>query len=111
MADTFRITLAQLNPTVGDLPGNAAKVREAWEQAREAGSAMLVLPEMFITGYQTQDLVLKAAFTQDGMAEIEESGGGRTLARGEAAVNDMVFFRDQVIEGPAPDLPVEAIEV
>lgn len=47
----------------------------------------------------------------DGMAEIEESGGGRTLARGEAVVNDMVFFRDQVIEGPAPDLSVEVIEV
>ncbi|MCV2446850.1 NAD+ synthase [Paracoccus sp. DMF] len=71
MTDTFRITLAQLNPTVGDLPGNAAKARDAWQQARAAGSDMLVLPEMFITGYQTQDLVLKAAFTQQAMAEIE----------------------------------------
>ena len=50
MPETFRITLAQLNPTVGDLPGNAAKARAAWEQARDAGSAFLVLPEMFITG-------------------------------------------------------------
>ncbi len=72
MADTFRITLAQLNPTVGDLPGNAAKARAAWEQARDAGAAMVVLPEMFVTGYQTQDLVLKAAFTRDAMAEIEK---------------------------------------
>ena len=64
MPETFRITLAQLNPTVGDLPGNAAKARAAWEQARDAGAAMLVLPEMFITGYQTQDLVLKRAFTK-----------------------------------------------
>ena len=69
MPETFRITLAQLNPTVGDLPGNAAKARAAWEQARDAGSAFLVLPEMFITGYQTQDLVLKRAFTEDAMAE------------------------------------------
>ena len=72
MPENFRITLAQLNPTVGDLPGNAAKARAAWEQARAAGSAMLVLPEMFITGYQTQDLVLKRAFTEDAMAEIEK---------------------------------------
>ena len=72
MADTFRITLAQLNPTVGDLPGNAAKARAAWQQARDAGSAFLMLPEMFITGYQTQDLVLKRAFTEDAMAEIEK---------------------------------------
>ena len=72
MADTFRITLGQLNPTVGDLPGNAAKARSAWEQARAAGADLLALPEMFITGYQTQDLVLKAAFTRDAMAEIEK---------------------------------------
>ena len=71
MTDTFRITLAQLNPTVGDLPGNAAKARDAWDQARAAGADMLVLPEMFITGYQTQDLVLKPAFTRDAMAQIE----------------------------------------
>ncbi|MDS9466334.1 NAD+ synthase [Paracoccus sp. MBLB3053] len=72
MADKFRITLGQLNPTVGDLPGNAAKAREAWDKAREAGADMLALPEMFITGYQTQDLVLKPGFTKDAMAEIEK---------------------------------------
>ena len=71
MPETFRITLAQLNPTVGDLPGNAAKARAAWEQARAAGSAMLVLPEMFITGYQTQDLVLKHVFADQAAATIE----------------------------------------
>ena len=42
MPENFRITLAQLNPTVGDLPGNAAKARAAWEQARDAGAAMVV---------------------------------------------------------------------
>lgn len=47
----------------------------------------------------------------NGVAEIEESGGGRTLARGEASINDRVFFRDGVIEGPAPSLSVEVIEV
>lgn len=72
MAEKFRITLGQLNPTVGDLPGNAAKARSAWEQARDAGADMLALPEMFITGYQTQDLVLKAAFTRDAMAQIQQ---------------------------------------
>ena len=71
MTDRFRITLGQLNPTVGDLPGNAAKARAAWQEARAAGADMLVLPEMFITGYQTQDLVLKPAFTADAMAAIE----------------------------------------
>ncbi|TBN42468.1 NAD+ synthase [Paracoccus subflavus] len=64
MTNRFRLTIGQLNATVGDLPGNAAKAHDAWKTAREAGADMLALPEMFITGYQTQDLVLKPAFTR-----------------------------------------------
>jgi NAD+ synthase len=71
MADHFRLTLAQLNPVVGDLGGNAARVRAAWDQARQADADMLALPEMFITGYQTQDLVLKPAFHRAAMDVIE----------------------------------------
>ncbi|KUP90639.1 NAD+ synthase [Tritonibacter horizontis] len=71
MADRFRVTLAQLNPTVGDLAGNAAKARAAWEQGRAAGADLVALPEMFITGYNTQDLVMKPAFHTAAMAEIE----------------------------------------
>ncbi|RNF33832.1 NAD+ synthase [Paracoccus methylarcula] len=74
MTDRFRLTIGQLNATVGDLPGNAAKAREAWATAKEAGADMLALPEMFITGYQTQDLVLKPAFTEQAMAAIQEVG-------------------------------------
>lgn len=47
----------------------------------------------------------------DGVAVIELPGGGRATARGVAAVSDRVFFRDNVIEGPAPTLPIELIEV
>ncbi len=72
MADRFRITLAQLNPVVGDIDGNAATAFAAWEQARAAGADMVALPEMFITGYNTQDLVMKPAFHQAAMAAIEE---------------------------------------
>ena len=71
MADTFRLTLAQLNPTVGALAANAAKALEAWQAGRAAGAAMVALPEMFLTGYQTQDLVLKPAFVADAMAAME----------------------------------------
>jgi NAD+ synthase len=74
MTDRFRLTIGQLNATVGDLPGNAQKAREAWEQARAAGADMVALPEMFITGYQTQDLVLKPAFTEDAVAEVRRLG-------------------------------------
>jgi NAD+ synthase len=62
MSDRFRITLAQLNPTVGDLAGNAAKARAAWEEGKAAGADLVALPEMFITGYQAQDLIVKPAF-------------------------------------------------
>ena len=51
MSDRFRITLGQLNPTVGDLAGNAALARDAWQQGRDAGADLVALPEMFITGY------------------------------------------------------------
>ena len=72
MADRFRLTLAQLNPVVGDLSGNAVRARAAWEQARDAKADMIAFPEMFITGYQTQDLVLKPAFHIAAMAVIED---------------------------------------
>lgn len=45
----------------------------------------------------------------DGVATIEEPGGGRSQARGTAAVGDRVFFRDGVIEGAAPALPIVLI--
>jgi len=71
MADTFRLTLAQLNPVVGDIAGNIAKARAAWDEGRRAGADMVALTEMFVTGYQTQDLILKPAFVRDAMAAVE----------------------------------------
>ena len=72
MADRFRLTLAQLNPTVGAIAANAAQAREAWAQAKAAGADMLALTEMFITGYQTQDLILKPVFVREAIAAIEQ---------------------------------------
>lgn len=74
MTDRFRLTIGQLNATVGDLTGNAAKARQAWAAAKDAGADMLALPEMFITGYQTQDLVLKHAFTEQAVAALQQVG-------------------------------------
>ncbi|WP_158968592.1 NAD+ synthase [Chachezhania sediminis] len=71
MADTFRLTLAQLNPTVGDLAGNAAKARKAWEEGKAAGADLVALTEMFITGYNLQDLIRKPSFQAAAIAEIE----------------------------------------
>jgi NAD+ synthase len=68
----FKITLAQLNPTVGDISGNAAKARHARAQAKAAGADLVVLPELFIAGYPPEDLVLKPAFQAACRAAIEE---------------------------------------
>jgi NAD+ synthase len=86
MADRFRVTLAQLNPTVGDLAGNAAKAREAWAVGLAAGADLVALPEMFLTGYNTQDLVQKPVFHQAAMAAAaqlaQDCAAGPALAIG-----------------------------
>jgi len=71
MSDTFRLTLAQLNPTVGALADNMDKARAAWAAGRDAGAELVALTEMFVTGYQLQDLVRKRAFVDDAMAAVE----------------------------------------
>ena len=71
MSDTFKLMLAQLNPTVGAIAANMARAREAWEKARAAGADMVALTEMFVTGYQTQDLILKPAFVSAAIAAVE----------------------------------------
>ena len=71
MSDTFKLMLAQLNPTVGAIAANVARAREAWEKGRAAGADMVALTEMFVTGYQTQDLILKPAFVSDAIAAVE----------------------------------------
>ena len=71
MTQRFRLTLAQLNPVVGALGANAEAARIVWEQARDAAADMVAFSEMFLTGYQTQDLVRKPAFARDAMARVQ----------------------------------------
>ena len=89
----FTITLAQLNPTVGDVTGNAAKARAAREKAREAGADLMVLPELFICGYPPEDLVLKPALQAACRAAVEElaretADGGPAVLIGTPWVED-----------------------
>jgi NAD+ synthase (glutamine-hydrolysing) len=58
----LRIALAQVNPTVGDLEGNARLIVEWTGRAAEAGAALVVFPEMMLTGYPVEDLALRASF-------------------------------------------------
>jgi NAD+ synthase len=70
-ADRLTIAVAQLNPTVGDVAGNAEKVRQARRQATADGAELVVFPELFIAGYPPEDLVLKPAFPAACRAAIE----------------------------------------
>ena len=69
-ADRLAIAIAQLNPVVGDVAGNAAKVRTARAQAPKAD--LILFPELFIAGYPPEDLVLKPAFQAACRAAIED---------------------------------------
>jgi NAD+ synthase len=71
ITDTLRIALAQLNPVVGDLTGNAAKLRKARAEAAAKGADLVVLTELFITGYPPEDLVRKPAFAAAARATVE----------------------------------------
>jgi len=89
----FRITLAQLNPTVGDVSGNAAKARAAREQARADGADLMLLPELFITGYPPEDLVLKPAF-QAACREAVEALARETADGGPAVLIGTPWVED-----------------
>ncbi len=104
MADRFRITLAQLNPTVGDIDGNRAKALTAWHAGREADADLVAFPEMFITGYNTQDLVMRPVFNQAAMEAVrtlaEECADGPAVAIGGPWVEgDKLFNAYFVLKG------------
>jgi NAD+ synthase len=101
-ADQFSITLAQLNPTVGDVKGNAAKVRAARERARADGADLVVLSELFIAGYPPEDLVLKPAFQSACRAVVEElaretADGGPAVLVGTPWVEDGKLYNACVL--------------
>src|SRR5260221_13536673 len=82
MTDQLAISIAQLNPTVGGIAGNIAKLRRARQEAARQGADLVVGTELCVAGYPPEDLVLKPAF----------------VAACEAAVRD---FAKTVKNGPA----------
>jgi NAD+ synthase len=92
-ADKLAIACAQLNSTVGDVAGNADKVRRARTEAARQGADLVVFPELFIAGYPPEDLVLKPAFQAACRTEIEKlaretASGGPALLVGTPWVDD-----------------------
>lgn len=71
-ATTLRIAMAQIDPVVGDLAGNAERIRRAAEEARVQEADLLVTPELALTGYPPQDLLLKEPFLRDTEAALAD---------------------------------------
>ena len=68
----MRLALAQVNPTVGDLSGNARAVREWTARAAAAGAHLVAFPEMMLTGYPVEDLALHSSFVDASRAALRE---------------------------------------
>jgi NAD+ synthase len=92
-SDRLAIAVAQLNPTVGDIAGNAEKVRRARETAASQGADLVVFPELFIAGYPPEDLVLKPAFQAACRSAIE------ALARETAAGGPALLVGSPWVDG------------
>jgi len=86
---TLRLGLAQINTTVGDLDGNAAKVLDYVGRARELGVDVLSFPEMTITGYPPEDLLLRPQFIRDNLAVLER------VVKGCQGITAVVGFVDR----------------
>src|SRR5260370_34443279 len=91
--DCLAIAVAQLEPTVGDVAGNADKARHARATVARAGADVIALPELFLSGYPPEALVLKAALHAACRTKInelarEDADGGPALVIGTAVVEN-----------------------
>ena len=68
----LRVALAQINPTVGDLAGNAGLIADAVKGAQDQGANLIVFPEMIVTGYPVEDLALRPSFQAASIRAVQE---------------------------------------
>ena len=92
----MRIALAQINPTVGDVDGNAAKAAEWIARARDEGAGLAILPELCIPGYPAEDLYLKRHFLRANQRAVEE------LAASVEGITALVGFVEPVADREDP---------
>jgi NAD+ synthase (glutamine-hydrolysing) len=71
-SDLLRVALAQINPTVGDIRGNSRKISDQMARARDEGAALVVFPELSLTGYPPEDLLLKTSFLDAARTALRE---------------------------------------
>jgi len=98
LAPSGRIALAQIDPTVGDFAGNAAKIRAATQRARAAGASLVVFPELSICGYPPRDFLDLPEFQDRARRTLEELARAAEWSRDVAVV---IGF-PEVVEGAPP---------
>ena len=87
----MKIAIAQINSTIGDFDGNTAKIADAWQRADEAGTELIVLPELALCGYPPRDLLTKPAFllqNQAALKRLANRGGKAVAVVGYASANE-----------------------
>jgi NAD+ synthase (glutamine-hydrolysing) len=94
----LRVALAQVNPIVGDLQGNAALIERFYRRAADAGANLVAFPELAITGYPPEDLLLKPAFIKENRAVLERLAASLT---GPVAVIGFVDRDDHLYNAAA----------
>ena len=105
----LRLALAQIDPTVGDIEGNARLITDSIDQARERGAQLVLLPELCVSGYPPEDLVLRRDFLQavrEGLDEIASVTDGIVALVGfpervERPAVELEHF-DPLIDPPPP---------
>ena len=98
MVRTFRLALAQLNLTVGDIPGNTARMLDCLREARDSGADLVAFPELATTGYPPEDLLFKKSFIEANVAAMEQVVAE---SRGIAAVLGYVQPRESGVANSA----------
>ena len=101
MTRTFRLALAQINPTVGDIPGNTAKILDYLERAHQAQADLVAFPEMATTGYPPEDLLYKKSFLTENVAAVEKvAAASQGMAVVLGYVNIVSLERESEYVGP-----------
>ncbi len=88
MGNSFRLALAQVNVTVGDLKGNSQKITEIMRRAAGWGADLVAFPELALPGYPPEDLLLNVTFVQDNLKALRE------IARAARGITAVVGFAD-----------------
>ncbi len=105
MTDTLTIAVAQLNPVVGDIDGNVARIRAAYAEAERLGADLVVYSELVVCGYPPEDLILKPFFLDKTDAAVaalcrETAGGGPAMLIGAPVRrSDLVYNGALLLDG------------